>query len=983
MSNSLILSGVINWVKTWDLMAILYSLIAAFIFAVLFGWRRPFRFLLRLWRNEVANRRYSKSLTEECSNLIVVGKRQGFSMSQTFIPLDLVTSDLMHKPDEQKRLGHIDSGLTKTCVLLGGPGAGKSTLVKKRILDELAAKRRHPKPFFLRLRDYVGFNTIEDSLSHELKKHGFVEPEKLLQEIFQMSGICVLDGLDEVKPSFRAKVIDDINVFFHKYYSKRGTLIVTCRREAYLDTPLDIPLILEVRPLRDEKIQAFAEKWPLGFPQDKSASTFWRDLTAIPRIHELARSPLLLIGGLMQYTESNAGVPDERYKYLERIASWLISDWATAQGHPPDHFRPLYDRILPKLAFEMHKRNTSELPIIEAERMIASWLPKFGFLSKQNCDVISSIRTRTGILVADDKNNIIFAQFGLQEYFSSLEMNLVLDPQALGQLQPRLWWRESILIAVAQHRDPNPYLDAIFNVDPILGAAAVAECPTPALEQQTKAVKLCLVEVDTMNDAIKTPVVQLLRKLTGKMGNDLEEELEKRLSDRAKVAKFVGLLLATAGTEGANKALSRHPEVWATCLTDAGYLSDSFEGLLFSWVLKGDDTQCVKATDALFENLQLHNLVRLTNLLPDLSADKADYVAQRVLGLTIRNMFPTRGRMAPNMGSLVINCVPYIRKPDKFLKKHLTEAKDRGIEGRIHIREVAGSSLLYIASLFQMCKRLKQGAPHKRAEAITTWLIRSHEWCVSHALFFCLYAAILAVLSSIYVHNLYRLFIFIGCLALALIAFSSQRPIGIWMLNGGLMHRSVNFLTGTMFALICIGTTLVFVGPLATATFLLNILPISFFVFGLLLRNDRGHSVVLPFEYERIFQLGYRVQNRIFRTDYSMQMISHRDIFSNRSRLVKTRFLLYATILFIFLALYNLLFSPSEPDFFIWIIILVLFLSTTAGLFEAARGHWMSRRAQINAGYLLQKMLWELRPDKVLHRLGENRTVEFTHADLE
>lgn len=82
--------------------------------------------------------------------------------------------------------------------------------------------------------------------------------------------ICVLDGLDEVRPQLREKVIGDVNTFYHKYFIQQNSLIVTCRKEAYRRIPLDIPVIMEVRPLTDEQIRRFADKWPPGFPEEKT-----------------------------------------------------------------------------------------------------------------------------------------------------------------------------------------------------------------------------------------------------------------------------------------------------------------------------------------------------------------------------------------------------------------------------------------------------------------------------------------------------------------------------------------------------------------------------------------------------------------------------------------------------------------------------------------------------------------------------------------
>lgn len=128
--------------------------------------------------------------------------------------------------------------------------------------------------------------------------------------------LTVRDGLDEVRPQILEDVFVKINNFTKKYFAKEtsGRLIVSCRKEAYRSIPLDISEVWETVPLTDAKIRSFATEWPLGYPKGRSAEEFWSDLSANEKILEVSRSPLLLVGSLLLYTESGLGIPGQRTK---------------------------------------------------------------------------------------------------------------------------------------------------------------------------------------------------------------------------------------------------------------------------------------------------------------------------------------------------------------------------------------------------------------------------------------------------------------------------------------------------------------------------------------------------------------------------------------------------------------------------------------------------------------------------------------------
>lgn len=623
MSLSQVLSDLLPF-HEWDFMSIVYGIIASAIFLVITKWLGLFSKARTLLRNRKALINYKKSLQEECNTLIVVGKRKGFSLSEVYVSLDIAQSDLMTYKDEIKRP-------PRSYILVGGPGAGKSTTAKNLIFKYLEKEKRHTQPFFIKLKDYSGTESIEDYLENKLSSSGFTDsPERVKKYLSNSSAFCILDGLDEVRPNLRKKICAEINRFYSDFFKVSGSLIVTCRKEAYRDIPLDIPSIWEVRPLSDEQINRFAEKWPLEYPVGKTKDTFFRDLASTPRILELARSPLLLVGGLMHYTETNLGIPEQRFEYLRTMSKWLISDWATAQGHAPDKYRNVYNRLLARLAYYMHKNQLSEIPINKTLTFMSTLLPSYGYQLEEAETVLNSLTVKTGILIKDG-NSLFFAQFGMQEYFVSTELSNQIDLSQIHRLNPLAWWRESILLRIAQEQEPTQVLNALFLKEPILAVAAVAECPTPSIDIQKKAISVCLELIDKKKEAIKGSLIPLLRKIRDELEIYLCGELEKRLTLDSQISALVGLSLATAGTPTATKTLARHPEIWNVCLSQTGFLSSSFENLLIDWIKDGDDYHGMKAADLISTRLSYDRMLQLIQIIPTLGKKKKDHLSRLIL----------------------------------------------------------------------------------------------------------------------------------------------------------------------------------------------------------------------------------------------------------------------------------------------------------------------------------------------------------------
>jgi ATP-dependent exoDNAse (exonuclease V) alpha subunit len=134
-------SSWLTWLKSWDFMAIFYSLVASFVFLIIIKWGGIYDKLYRKYKYAKAKKTYKKNIAEECGLLIVIGRRKGFKLEDVYVSLDTAPSDLMQCADNDTNEFSLQR---QSCVLVGGPGAGKSTTVKEKLLKDLNRKNSLP-----------------------------------------------------------------------------------------------------------------------------------------------------------------------------------------------------------------------------------------------------------------------------------------------------------------------------------------------------------------------------------------------------------------------------------------------------------------------------------------------------------------------------------------------------------------------------------------------------------------------------------------------------------------------------------------------------------------------------------------------------------------------------------------------------------------------------------------------------------------------
>lgn len=362
--------------------------------------------------------------------------------------------------DAKRQDGMIVANTEQFLMVLGGPGIGKSTFLRKVGMEALRKNgqiQRDCIPVMIELKELRDANIdLKQKIANEFAICGFPEADAFTDaSLAQGKLLVLLDGLDEVPTKNLYWVLKHVEDFVDIH--NKNAFIASCRIAAYRSNFFRRFTDVTLAEFDDDQIEQFIRRWfRAQLDLDASiADTYWQLLQKDENkaTKELAQTPLLLTFLCLVYDRKQM-LATKRSMLYGSALDILLSDWAAqkriAQEPIYEGFYPELEKVLlAQIAYDSFAQNQlfflKENIIDRISSFLANTLDAPKFLDGPA--VLKAIERQQGILVERVTNIYSFSHLTMHEYLTAFHIKEEgLEANLIAQYLTDERWREVILL---------------------------------------------------------------------------------------------------------------------------------------------------------------------------------------------------------------------------------------------------------------------------------------------------------------------------------------------------------------------------------------------------------------------------------------------------------------------------------------------------------------------------------------------------------